>query len=122
MRSLILIPIPKNDEGLYSLLKQKALALTKIFGHRTDFNSIYNYFNEVAGSEITIKSTRITDNGTTVLEVDATNSFAVDSYVGRLLQDGPDHFRRIEFDGVHLAPGGKYTISLEIDVQKTSVL
>ena len=111
-----------NDEGLYSLLKQKALALTKIYGNRTDYSALYNYFTEVAGSEITIKSVRMIDNGNTVLEVDALNSFAVDTFVGRLLQDGPDHFRRIELNGVHLAPGGKYTISLEIDVQKTSVL
>ena len=111
-----------NDEGLYTLLKQKALALTEIFSHRTDFSAMYNYFNEVAGSDITIKSIHIVDNGNTILEVNATNSFAVDTYVGQLLEDGPDHFRRIELSGVHLAPGGSYTISLELDIQKTSVL
>lgn len=111
-----------NDEGIYSLLKQKALALTKIFGHRTDFNALYSYFTEVAGDQIVIKSVLLTDSRNITLEVEAVDSFAVDAFVAKLLQDGPNHFQRIELANVHLAVGGRYTISLDIDAQQANVL
>lgn len=116
-----LIAAQEEDEGYYSLLKQKIGALSKIFAERYSFVPILTYFTSAKTEGIKLLTLNVSEDGTILINVTATDSFTLDSYINKLIEEASEKFNRIELVNVRNKTDGSYQISLDV-ISKNKML
>lgn len=100
-----------RNEGTYLMLKQKAVALSKILAIRYPYPELWEFLKSLESDSVKIERLSLSDSGMTNMVVKAQDTEAIDTYINRILEGAPERFNFINLENAQLQ-GGKFSITL----------